>query len=204
MVDALIVSNLLLWGLVVVLAAVVLALVRQIGVIHERVAPAGALMLAAGPKPGDVAPVLELSDWSGRPLRIGGRDGNGLSTLLFFTSPTCPVCKTLLPILDSVRAAEGRWLRVVLASDGPRAGHEDFVREQRLERHPYLLSTELGLAYRVRQLPYAVLIDAEGIVRAAGLVNTREHLESLFEAMERGTGSVQELLDTEGASRHVA
>lgn len=204
MVDALIVSNLLLWGLVVVLAAVVLALVRQIGVIHERVAPAGALMLAAGPKPGDVAPVLELSDWSGRPLRIGGRDGNGLSTLLFFTSPTCPVCRTLLPILDSVRAAEGRWLRVVLASDGPRAGHEDFVREQRLERHPYLLSTELGLAYRVRQLPYAVLIDAEGIVRAAGLVNTREHLESLFEAMERGTGSVQELLDTEGASRHVA
>jgi len=204
MVDALIVSNLLLWGLVVVLAAVVLALVRQIGVIHERVAPAGALMLAAGPKPGDIAPVLELSDWSGRPLRIGGRDGNGLSTLLFFTSPTCPVCKTLLPILDSVRAAEGRWLRVVLASDGPRAGHEDFVREQRLERHPYLLSTELGLAYRVRQLPYAVLIDAEGIVRAAGLVNTREHLESLFEAMERGTGSVQELLDTEGASRHVA
>ena len=204
MVDALIVSNLLLWVLVVVLAAVVLALVRQIGVIHERVAPAGALMVAAGPKPGETAPVLELTDWSGRPRRIGGRDGSGLSTLLFFTSPTCPVCKTLLPILDSVRAAEGRWLRVVLASDGPRAEHEDFVREQRLERHPYLLSTELGLAYRVRQLPYAVLIDAEGIVRAAGLVNTREHLESLFEAKERGTGSVQEFLDTEGASRRVA
>lgn len=204
MVDALIVSNLLLWVLVVVLAAVVLALVRQIGVIHERVAPAGALMVAAGPKPGETAPVLELTDWSGRPRRIGGRDGNGLSTLLFFTSPTCPVCKTLLPILDSVRAAEGRWLRVVLASDGPRAEHEDFVHEQRLARHPYLLSTELALAYRVRQLPYAVLIDAEGIVRAAGLVNTREHLESLFEAKERGTGSVQEFLETEGASRRVA
>ncbi len=204
MVDALIVSNLLLWVLVVVLAAVVLALVRQIGVIHERVAPAGALMVAAGPKPGEAAPVLELTDWSGRPRRVGGRDGSGLSTLLFFTSPTCPVCKTLLPILDSVRAAEGRWLRVVLASDGPRAEHEDFGREQRLERHSYLLSTELGLAYRVRQLPYAVLIDAEGIVRAAGLVNTREHLESLFEAKERGTGSVQEFLETEGASRRVA
>ncbi len=49
MIDALIVSNLLLWVLVIVLAAVVLALVRQIGVLHERVAPVGALMQAAGP-----------------------------------------------------------------------------------------------------------------------------------------------------------
>ena len=44
MIDALIASNLLLWVLVIVLAAVVLALVRQIGVLHERLAPAGALM----------------------------------------------------------------------------------------------------------------------------------------------------------------
>ncbi len=103
-----------------------------------------------------------------------------------------------------MRADEGRRLRVLLASDGPRDEHEEFVREQRLDRHPYLLSTELGLAYHVRQLPYAVLIDAEGTVRAAGLVNTREHLESLFEAMERRTSSVQEFLETERANRRVA
>ncbi len=192
MIDALIVSNLLLWVLMIVLAAVVLALVRQIGVLHERVAPAGALMQAAGPKPGEAAPILELTDWSGRSQRVGGPDEAGRSTLLFFTSPTCPVCKSLLPVLDSVRADEGRRLRVLLASDGPRDEHEEFVREQRLERHPYLLSTELGLAYHVRQLPYAVLIDAEGTVRASGLVNTREHLESLFEAKVRGVASIQE------------
>lgn len=204
MIDALIVSNLLLWVLVIVLAAVVLALVRQIGVLHERVAPAGALMQAAGPKPGEAAPILELTDWSGRSQRVGGPDEAGRSTLLFFTSPTCPVCKSLLPVLDSVRADEGRRLRVLLASDGPRNEHEEFVREQRLERYPYLLSTELGLAYQVRQLPYAVLIDGEGTIRAAGLVNTREHLESLFEAMERRTSSVQEFLETERAGRRVA
>jgi hypothetical protein len=31
-------------------------------------------------------------------------------------------------------------------------------------------------------------------VRAKGLVNTREHLESLFEAKERGVVSIQEFL----------
>ena len=38
MIDALIVSNVLLWIAVLVLAGVVLALLRQIGVLHERVA----------------------------------------------------------------------------------------------------------------------------------------------------------------------
>jgi len=33
------------------------------------------------------------------------------------------------------------------------------------------------MTYRVSKLPYAVLIDEEGVLRAKGLVNTREHLE---------------------------
>ncbi len=202
--DALIVSHLLLWALVVVLAGVVLALVRQIGVLHERVAPAGALVVGEGVGLGRPAPVLEVEDWSGATLRIGAPSENGASTLLFFLSPSCPVCKTLLPVLDSVRRAERDWLRVVLASDGPRAEHAAFVGAHRLERHPYVLSTELGLAYRVSRLPYAVLVDAEGVVRAAGLVNSREHLESLFEASERGVASVQEYLKAREAARRVA
>ncbi len=204
MVEALIVSNLLLWGLVLVLAAVVFALVRQIGVLHERVAPAGALVGRGGPAVGVTAPRFDLLDWSGRPRQIGGADPDGTSTLLAFVSPTCPVCKTLLPVLESVARAEGRRVRLVLASDGPRAEHEAFVREQRLADRIYVLSTEMGLAYQVGKLPYAVLIDRDGVIRARGLVNTREHLESLFEAMERGVGSVQEYLAREQETRRVA
>jgi hypothetical protein len=37
-----------------------------------------------------------------------------------------------------------------------------------------------------------VLLDGAGVVRAKGLVNSREHLESLFEAMERGVASIQD------------
>ena len=46
-----------------------------------------------------------------------------------------------------------------------------------------------------------MLLDAGGVVRARGLVNTREHLESLFEADERGVGSVQEFLAREASGR---
>jgi methylamine dehydrogenase accessory protein MauD len=192
--DAFVVSHVVLWLLVIVLAAVVLALTRQIGLLHERVAPAGALVGAETPRVGEAAPVLELEDFRGRPQRVGGREAGGRSTLLLFVSPTCPVCKELLPVARRMVAAERSALRLLLASDGPRAEHEAFVRRERLEDEAYLLSTPLGLAFQVARLPHAVLIDAEGLVRARGLVNTREHLESLFEARARGVASVQEYL----------
>ena len=204
MLEALLISNLVLWVMVIALAGVVLALVRQIGVLHERVAPAGALVGREGPRIGEAAPRFEVPDWSGTPLTIGGPDAQGRNTLLLFVSPTCPVCATLLPIVDSIRHAEQPGLRVILASDGPRAEHEGFARVHHAPAHPYVLSTELGLAYQVGKLPYAALIDAAGVLRAKGLVNTREHVESLFEAMAHGVGSVQEYLRREQESRHVA
>jgi methylamine dehydrogenase accessory protein MauD len=204
MVEALIISNVMLWLIVIALAAVVLALTRQIGILHERVAPAGALAAERGPRVGEAAPVLEVEDWHGTRRAVGGAEAEGRSTLLFFLSPTCPVCKTLLPTLRSVMRAEGQWLGLVLASDGERSEHEAFVREQGLEAETYVLSAELGLAYQVAKLPYAVLVDGAGVVRAKGIVNTREHLESLFEAKERGVGSIQEYVDRVRDGRRVA
>jgi len=200
MTTALLVSNLVLWGVVLVLVGVVLALLRQIGLLHERVSPTGALMVRGGPRVGETAPVLEVEDWQGRALRLGGERPDGRRTLLFFVSPTCPVCKSLLPMLRSVRDGE-RDLRLVLASDGPREEHTAFVDAHALADESYVLSTPLGLAYQVAKLPYAVLVDAAGVVRAAGLVNTREHLESLFEAQVRGVASVQEYVAKQAGDR---
>jgi methylamine dehydrogenase accessory protein MauD len=194
MTQALLVSNVVLWVVVVLLAGVVAALVRQIGVLYERVAPAGALMVGRGPAVGEAAPVVRVEDLAGTARDVGGPRPEGRSTLLFFLSPTCPVCKALLPALRSVARHEGHWLDVVLASDGPRAEHEVFVRDQHLGAFPYVLSPALGIAYKVGKLPYAVLLDSAGTVRSKGLVNTREHLESLFEASERGVGSLQDFL----------
>jgi methylamine dehydrogenase accessory protein MauD len=191
--DALAVSNAVLWVVVVVLAVVVLALARQVGLLHQRLGPGGALALAGGPQPGEAAPALEVEDWSGRRIAIGGRDAAGRSLLLVFVGPSCPVCRALLPALRSLAKRE-RSLRVVLASDGPRAEHEAFVREHALAELGYVLSQPLGLAYRVPRLPWAALVDADGVLRSQGLVNSREHLESLLEAQALGVASLQEHL----------
>jgi len=192
--NALIISNIVLWLTVLILGGVVFALVRQIGVLYERVAPAGALVVGSGPKAGESAPEFMVADLSGAQQALGGPNDDGRSKLLFFLSPTCPVCKTLLPSLKSIASGERKWLDVVLASDGVRKEHEAFVEEYDLAQFPYLLSPELGIGYRVGRLPHAVLIDGDGVIRSTGLVNSREHLESLFEASERGVASLQEYL----------
>jgi methylamine dehydrogenase accessory protein MauD len=189
---ALAVSNVVLWILVLVLSAVVLALVRQLGVLHERIAPAGALMLKRGLAVGEPAPVLEVADLEGRPHQLGGARADGRSTLLLFVSPTCPVCKTLLGVVRSSRKDERAWLDVILASDGDALEKREFVRSQGLGGIPYIVSAALGLAYQVSRLPFAALLDEQGILRARGLVNSREHLESLFEAKRLGVASLQE------------
>jgi methylamine dehydrogenase accessory protein MauD len=196
--EALYVSQAVLWIVVAVLAAMVLALARQVGVLHERVAPMGALMIDRGPRVGEKAPIFELPDLARRAVKVGAPNPDGRSTLLMFVSPTCPVCKKLFPIVKSIAQDEARWLDVVFASDGEEAEQRRLVRASRLESFPLLLSRELGMTYQIGKLPYVVLIDEEGVVRAKGLVNTREHLESVLEAKQMRVASLNEYLE----SRH--
>ncbi|MBS1158603.1 MAG: mauD [Proteobacteria bacterium] len=193
MMDPIVLSLAILWAVVIALGVCVLALSRQIGILYERVAPMGALMMDTGPKVGELAPPVEVTTWEGRSLTIGRSAEK--SKLVFFLSPTCPVCKKLLPIIRSVQARESRWLDVVLASDGDRTEHVDFYAKHQLADFPYVLSQPLGMAYKISKLPYCVLLDAKGFVRAKGLVNSREQVESLLTAYESGVGSVQEHID---------
>jgi len=192
--EAIVISQIALWVLLLVMAGLQLALLRQIGVIHERIAPMGALTLDKGPKEGESSPQFDLLDIRKRRIKIGGASASGKSSLIFFLSPSCPVCKKMLPILKSSARTESSWLEILLASDGEPAEHERFVTAQNLGDFPYILSQELGMTYRVGKLPYAVLIDEAGVVRAKGLINTREHLESLVQAKEMGVASIQEYL----------
>jgi methylamine dehydrogenase accessory protein MauD len=194
MIDALIVSNALLWLLVIGLALTVLALTRQIGLLHERISPVGALSPQPKLEVGSLAPELTLIDLHDRPLKIGGASNDGSRTLLFFLSPTCPVCETLLPTVERVARTEVPRVRVVLASDGPPEEHRRFAAQKDLAHLTYVLSAPLGMTYGVAKLPYVVLIDEQGFVAAQGLVNTREHLESLFEAQRHGVASIQQYL----------
>jgi len=194
MVEALLISNIVLWIVVVVLGLLVFALARQVGILHERVAPAGALQPTTGPKVGELTSGLKVSTLEGGSLVIGGQVEDGLAKFILFISPTCPVCKSLVPTAKSLIKSESHRMQLLFASDGTGdkelEQHKNYARD--LTLNPYLLSEALGLTYQVSKLPFAVLIGSDGTLKSKGLVNTREHMESLIEAMDSGISTVQE------------
>ncbi len=192
--ESLVVSQVLLWIVVIVLAVTVLALARQVGVLHERVAPLGALTTRTAVAVGDHAPEFDLPDLASRKVRVGGRQPDRRSQLLLFVSPVCPMCKKLLGVVRSFAQSERRGVGIVLMGDGDRPSHEALVAEHRLQGLPLILSPIVGITLGIGKLPHAVLIDAEGVIRSSGIVNSREHLESLLVAQETGWASMQDYL----------
>jgi len=174
------------------LAVLVFALARQIGVLHERIAPMGAMTSDHGPAVGELAPPLSMVTLAGGRIEIGAQGEAARSRLLLFVSPSCPVCKKLLPIARSFASAER--VEVVLVGDGELAEQRAMIEQFQLQQLPYINSPQVGMAFQVGKLPYAVLIDAQGVIRAKGLVNHREHLESLMVAEETGFGTIQAYL----------
>lgn len=201
MTEVLVASVLVLWFVVIVLAFVVFALARQIGVLHERVAPAGALMPGSGPKVGELAPQLEIADLHGEQVVVGG--AADAAQMILFVSPTCPICKSLVPTAKALARSEKGRLRLVFASDGGEPErHLAYVDDMGIAgQYPYVVSLELGMKFEVGKLPFAVLIGADGVLRSKGLVNSREHLESLVESMDTGYVSIQDyMFGEEGAA----
>jgi len=188
----LIVSNILLWCLLLALVFVVLGLIRQIGVLHGRLAPAGALMVDKGVAVGEPAPQVTATGRDGRAVNFGYSGDR--AQLLFFLSPTCPICKSLLPALKSIAREQAQRLDVVYISDGDPDAQQTLIAEHQLESTTYVVSPEVGMTYQIGKLPYAVLIDQNGTLRAKGLVNSREHLDSLFETEHLGKASLQQYL----------
>lgn len=196
MVETLVASQVLVWLVLLGMGVVMLAMVRQIGILHERISPMGALVTDRGPEVGEMAPQMTVTGLKGEQVKIAGERPSGKSQLMLFVSPSCPICKKLLPIAKSF--ARGERLEIVLVGDGDVDEQRQMIAKHGLEDETYVNSPQVGMAFHVGKLPYAILIDADGVIRAKGLVNSREHLESLAIAQETGYGSIQDYLAARG------
>ena len=190
-----------LWIAVGILAVVVLALARQIGVLHERIAPLGALLTGGGPQVGDQAPKVLARLVDGSRFVFGERLDADKSQLLLFIAANCPICKKIIPLAKSVAKAE--QLDLIFVGDAEAAEQRVLISRHSLESYRFVNGPELGTSLHVGQLPYGVLVNDAGVIAAKGLVNTREHLESLVLAKTSGFASVQAYIKAKTASEKV-
>lgn len=192
MLTVLIVSQILSWLVILGLGLALLALARQVGVLHVRLAPAGALMTGKGPVVGEPAPVLDVVTLDGAPLAVGKPPAKGRNQLLLFVSPHCPLCKDLIPIAKNFARTER--LDIVFVGDDEVSEQRAMIARLDMGGLPFVNSSIVGRTFQVDRLPHAVLIGENGTVLSKGLVNSREHLESLVTAHEMGVVSVQDYL----------
>jgi|SRR5579863_2093097 methylamine dehydrogenase accessory protein MauD len=192
MLTVLIVSQILSWIVILGLGLALLALARQVGVLHVRLAPAGALLNSKGLVVGEPAPLLDTVTLDGAPLAIGKPLAKGRNQLLLFVSPHCPLCKDLVPIARNFAKTEK--LDIVFVGDDEVGEQRAMVARLEMGGMPFVNSSIVGRTYHVDRLPHAVLIGEDGTLLSKGLVNSREHLESLITAHEMGVVSVQDYL----------
>lgn len=169
------------------------ALARELGRVQVRLGPLGARMMDGGPKIEEVGPSFRgLTDHLGRSASVGGHREK--PQLLLFTGPKCSTCKSLLPGIRALAKAERRNLEVVMISDGTPEEHAEFLAGANIrDEFPYVDAREVGIAYQVGTTPYGVILDEHGRIRAKGLCNHMAHVESLLNALETGTPSLQHL-----------
>ena len=176
-------SYVVLWFLVIALSVIVVALARQIGTLHLRLGPRGALeMDDEGPPLGGVVEPFEVPDTNGHIASIGGP---GEAQLLLFVSPGCMVCKQVLPALPVIAAA-GRMEPYVITDVDEHETRRAY--EGKNLRARLVPGVPIVQSYDVPGTPYVLVIDERGVVKAKGTVNNLEQMEGLIDTAERNLG----------------
>jgi methylamine dehydrogenase accessory protein MauD len=102
------------------------------------------------------------------------------------------LCKELIPIARNFARTES--LDIVFVGDDEPDEQRAMIARLEMEGLPFVNSSIVGRTFHVDRLPHAVLIGQDGTLLSKGLVNSREHLESLITAHEMGVVSVQDYL----------
>ena len=128
-------SYVALWLLALGLTFAVVALLRQIGVLHARLHPLGVHFAGEGPELGTVAPTIDDVRWSEARL-----------TLLVFTSITCAVCAELRPSVGAI----SRGYHEIRMREVGLEGERSLFTAYNVRSTPYFVAVDTGGTVRGR------------------------------------------------------
>ncbi|MGG6429038.1 methylamine utilization protein MauD [Acetobacter ghanensis] len=196
--QTLVVINGMLTVLLLAAFGVAYSMMLRLRRLFQEIAPVGALTNARGPQPGDVCPAQPFATLDGQAMVLAG---GSRPRLLLFVSATCPISRKVIPIARNFCAKE--QLELVLAGDDNPVAQAHFAQQIGTPPALFVNDPALGRALEVDKLPAAFLLDQQGVLIARGLVNNREHLESLLNAWESGFDTVQAYINHNRATKRV-
>lgn len=166
----------------VVNAVVLVAVMRQVGVLHERVRPTGFGEIA-GPPPGAVLRAPSLTTVGGAVAR---RQPEAPIWIAGYVTPGCGLCEGLPGIMQAYGRHASAGMDLFLVTDVPEGEARAFLRHA--GDMPFTRAEGLRDEYAIPGSPYVLALqrtgDAEVTVLAGGIVNTLEQLEDLGDRAE--------------------
>jgi|SRR5581483_1222411 len=160
----------LLWILTILNSLVLLAMVRQVGVVLLRVGQIAPARPVGGPVAGDRLTVPGLPQLEA-----------GISTpyrLLLFVSLHCGTCAQMIPAANAV-ARKYRDFEVVLVGDASPAELSHWARENGAKVRA-VAAPNVIRSYGIPGTPFACVLDAQDVVLRVGGVNHLDHIETLI------------------------
>jgi peroxiredoxin len=162
-----------LWAVVIVQAALIVVLYRQVGIVilgQSSARTRDGLPISA------VAPDWEAPDQDGQLRRLA--DFRGRPLVLVFAEPGCGPCRALMPELQRFYEENSdRTAVVVVASEDGEVNGE--MARAHLNGIPVLTQDDQRISreYRIAATPFSYAIDADGTIQAKGIVNYEAQLE---------------------------
>ena len=156
------------WALLLTLSGGLLILFRFSVRVYRIQAStdAGGIGSMGGPALDANPPLLELVDLRGDPVSVGRP--TGAAQLIVFANNTCPRCKVALALLRSF-APDHLPAETIVVCGGNRAAIEDCAA---LVTSPLIAVADAewtgAKKWRVSSMPFGVVLDATGTVRARG------------------------------------
>ncbi len=192
------------FGLLAVLAVLnslfLIAAIRQIGVLHQRVRPTGHGRVG-GPAVGARLPAVALT-----PVR--GSAGVAFAAplaVLAYVSPGCDVCDDLLPVLRAYqRSAPREEIELALLTQADAIDAERYFAEHQ-PGLPLVRHDNLARLFDIPGSPFVLAVQAEApgsfTVVASGVVNTMEQLEDLVQTAHDNVDALAAQAQVTGSGR---
>lgn len=180
------VAQLVLWGVVLLLAFLLLGVCRTLGLLQWRLEQLEATMPRRvgrdGLAIGSPAPSVMLTDAHGVQVSLSELLGRRL--LLVFAQANCDPCHRIVPELN--RLARNDELQVFAVVRGSPAEARQWAEETGAS-FPVFAQDGVSVSQRfqVYATPFAFLVNERGVIQSKGFISTRRYLQYVLAAAER-------------------
>jgi len=167
------IANIVMYVLVITIAVSVFRMRNRVYMVQKPKEPVGS---DYGAPIGEVFPKTEFTTIDGVPISL---IDTRKYTVVFITSPSCDVCKTLYPLITPFINKFGDEYQVVSLMFGDRKEIESLQNTIQLINPIIQISSEDLKEIKTERFPFGYILSSDGKVTSRGLVWDQKSLEML-------------------------